>query len=213
MSFDDFVKLLSKIKNIELPAESSHFKMVPPTRKAFAQYSQEQLQQAKRAGVLALFYPNANLQVQVVLTLRKTYKGIHSAQISFPGGKIEPQDKNLKDTAVRETFEEIGVPINTVEIIKQLSQIYIPPSNFCVQPFLGILNETPQFKKQDTEVEQVIEVKLTDLLNDDNIISKKITTSYSSGIEVPAFMLNGYTVWGATAMMLSEIKDIIKQLA
>jgi 8-oxo-dGTP pyrophosphatase MutT (NUDIX family) len=213
MSFDEFVKLLSKIKNIELPAESSHFKMVPPTRKAFAQYSQEQLQQAKRAGVLALFYPNANLQVQMVLTLRKTYKGIHSAQISFPGGKIEPQDKNLKDTAVRETFEEIGVPINTVEIIKQLSQIYIPPSNFCVQPFLGILNETPQFKKQDTEVEQVIEVKLTDLLNDDNIISKKITTSYSSGIEVPAFMLNGYTVWGATAMMLSEIKDIIKQLA
>ncbi|GAL68627.1 NUDIX hydrolase [Jejuia pallidilutea] len=213
MSFDEFVKLLSKIKNIELPAESSHFKMVPPTRKAFAHYSQEQLQQAKRAGVLALFYPNANLQVQVVLTLRKTYKGIHSAQISFPGGKIEPQDKNLKDTAVRETFEEIGVPINTVEIIKQLSQIYIPPSNFCVQPFLGILNETPQFKKQDTEVEQVIEVKLTDLLNDDNLVSKKITTSYSSGIEVPAFMLNGYTVWGATAMMLSEIKDIIKQLA
>lgn len=212
MSFDEFVKLLSKIKNIQLPAESSHFKMVPPTRKAFAQYSQEQLQQAKRAGVLALFYPNINYEVQVILTLRKTYKGVHSAQVSFPGGKIEPQDKNLEATAVRETFEEIGVPVNTIEVVKKLSEIYIPPSNFCVQPFMGILKETPQFTKQETEVEQLIEVKLKDLLNDENLILKEITTSYSVGIEVPAFKLNGYTVWGATAMMLSEIKDIIKPL-
>lgn len=212
MSFDEFVNLLSKIKNIELPAESSHFKMVPPTRKSFAQYSEAQLEQAKKAGVLALFYPNQLKETQLVLILRKTYKGVHSAQISFPGGKIEPEDKNLKDTAVRETFEEIGVPISTITVKKELSQVYIPPSNFYVQPYLGVLEKPPVFKKQESEVEQVIEVKLSDLIDDGNLISKEVKTSYSVGIEVPAFKLNGFTVWGATAMVLSEIKDIIKQL-
>lgn len=213
MGFDEFVNLVSKIKNIELPAESSHFKMVPPTRKAFAQYSEAQLKRAKRAGVLALFYPNQHKQTQLVLILRKTYKGVHSAQISFPGGKIEPNDKNLEETAVRETFEEIGVPINTISVEKKLSQVYIPPSNFCVQPYLGILSAPPKFNKQDSEVEQIIEVKLTDLIDDDNLVNKEVKTSYSVDIEVPAFKLNGFAVWGATAMILSEVKDIIKQLA
>ncbi|MFS4482813.1 NUDIX hydrolase [Hyunsoonleella sp. 2307UL5-6] len=212
MNFDEFENLVSKIKNIELPAESSHFKMVPPSRKSFEQYSDKQLQQAKKAGVLALFYPNADKQMQVVFILRKSYKGVHSAQVSFPGGKVEPKDKNLKDTAVRETFEEVGVPIEDITVIKKLSQVYIPPSNFCVQPYIGVVAQQPIFKKQEREVEQIIEVKLLDIINDDNIILKNIKTSYSVDIEVPAFKLNDFTIWGATAMILSEIKDIVKQL-
>lgn len=212
MNFDEFENLVPKIKNIELPAESSHFKMVPPSRKSFEKYPNKQLQQAKKAGVLALFYPNADKQMQVVFILRKTYKGVHSAQVSFPGGKLEPKDKNLEDTAVRETFEEVGVPLEDITVIKKLSQVYIPPSNFCVQPYIGVVAQQPIFKKQEREVEQIIEVKLLDIINDDNIILKNIKTSYSVDIEVPAFKLNDFTIWGATAMILSEIKDIVKQL-
>lgn len=212
MNFDEFENLVPKIKNIELPAESSHFKMVPPSRKSFEQYPNKQLQQAKKAGVLALFYPNADKQMQVVFILRKTYKGVHSAQVSFPGGKPEPEDKNLEDTAVRETFEEVGVPLDDITVIKKLSQVYIPPSNFCVQPYIGFVAQQPIFIKQEKEVEQIIEVKLLDIINDDNIILKNIKTSYSVDIEAPAFKLNDFTIWGATAMILSEIKDIVKQL-
>ncbi len=213
MNFDEFVNLIPKIENIVLPAESSHFKMVPPTRKSFAQYSESQLKQAKKAGVLALFYPNQTQETQFALILRRTYKGVHSAQVSFPGGKIEPSDKDLEETAIRETFEEIGVPVDDVQVVKKLSQVFIPPSNFCVQPFIGIVQEQSVFKKQESEVEKIIEVKLSDLINDENLISKEVKTSYSIGIEVPAFKLNGFTVWGATAMVLSEIKDIVNQLA
>lgn len=212
MNFDEFVKLLSKIKNIQLPAESSHFKMVPPSRKTFAQYSEEQLKNAKRAGVLALFYPDSYNITRFVLMLRKTYRGVHSAQVSFPGGKIEPNDKNLEDTALRETFEEVGIPISKIKVVRALSQVYIPPSNFYVQPFMGFLDKEPIFKKEESEVEEVIEVKLNDLLEGTNFISKTIATSYSVGTEVPAFKLNGFTVWGATAMVLSEVKDIIVKL-
>ena len=104
------------------------------------------------------------------------------------------------------------MPINSIEIVKTLSQLYIPPSNFYVQPYLGITKNLPIFIKQEDEVEAIIEVPLSHFL-DENIVTKKIVkTSYSVEVEVPAFKLNGHIVWGATAMMLSEIKDLLKQL-
>ncbi len=210
MNFDEFLKLTSKVKNIKLPAESAHFKMVPPFRRDLIKKQKEAIKKAKRAGVLALFYPNINKQTELVLILRKTYEGVHSAQVAFPGGKLEKQDVSLEAAALRETFEEVGVPIATIEIIRKLSQVYIPPSNFYVQPFLGVAKRTPIFKKQDDEVESIIKVNLQHFLDDSILITKKISTSYSADVEVPAFKLNGHIVWGATAMMLSEIKDLLK---
>ncbi|GGZ83332.1 NUDIX hydrolase [Algibacter mikhailovii] len=211
MNFDNFLQSLSKIKNIELPAVASHFKMVPPPRRAALMQQNEAIKNAKQAGVLALFYPDNSNETKFVLILRKTYKGVHSAQVAFPGGKLEAGDASLKAAALRETFEEVGVKVEDIEVIKRLSQVFIPPSNFNVQPYLGITKIKPEFVKQENEVEDLIEVNIDDFLNDAVLISKKVNTSYGVEIEVPAFALNGHVVWGATAMMLSEIKDLLKQ--
>ena len=212
MRFEEFLKSVSKIKNIPLPAEVSHFKMVPPFRQELLKKQKEAIKQVKHAGVLSLFYPDEDMETKFVLILRKTYKGVHSAQVAFPGGKLEAQDASLRDTALRETFEEVGVPIDTVQIVRSISQVYIPPSNFYVHPFIGFTQTTPQFIKQDDEVEALIEIDLEHFLDEQSLISKKVKTSYSIEVEVPAFKLNDYVVWGATAMMLSEIKDLLKQL-
>lgn len=212
MNFDKFLKSISKIENIPLLGEASQFKMVPPFRQALLKKQKHVMKNAKRAGVLALFYPNLKHETTLVLILRNTYKGVHSAQIGFPGGKLEPQDNSLQDAAVRETFEEIGVPINQIEVVKQITEVYIPPSNFYVQPFIGISRETPIFIKEDAEVEAVIEVTLKHFLDDNQVIKKIVSTSYSVDVEVPAFKLNNHVVWGATAMMLSEIKDLLKPM-
>lgn len=212
MNFDEFLVSLPKIKNIPLPAEASQFKMSPPFRRELIKQYRERMKDAKRAGVMALFYPNASRETHLVLILRNTYKGVHSAQIGFPGGKFEDNDESLKHTAVRETWEEVGVPEHKIEVVKQMTEVYIPPSNFYVQPYVGITDNTPQFIKQDEEVKDIIEVPLAHFLDDNIVVTKSVATSYTVKVDVPAFELNGHVVWGATAMMLSEIKDILKEV-
>jgi len=212
MDFDKFLLRISKIKNIPLPAESSQFKMAPPFRMELLKKYKEEMKHAKKAGVLALFYPNESKETYLALILRKEYSGVHSAQVGFPGGKLEESDNSLEDAALRETFEEIGVPINSIEVLTQLTQVYIPPSNFYVQPFFGISRTIPKFIKDDAEVEDIIQVPLIHFMDDAIIVSEKVSTSYKLKVEVPAFNLNEHIVWGATAMILSEIKDLLKQL-
>ncbi len=166
----------------------------------------------KKAGVLALFYPNESRSTNLLLILRKTYQGVHSNQIGFPGGKREKEDLDIMHTALRETHEEVGVPPQQVSIIKSLSEIYIPPSNFEVQPFIGLYEDPKPFVLQESEVESLVEVSLLDFMDDKKIFTQKLSTSYAKNIDVPAFKLNGYTVWGATAMMLSEIRELLKQV-
>ncbi|MFV0566247.1 MAG: NUDIX hydrolase [Flavobacteriaceae bacterium] len=211
MNFDEFSILISKIKNIPLPAEASQFKMVPAFRQDLLKKQKNAVDKAKQAGVMALFYPDKNNLTYLVLILRNTYPGVHSAQIGFPGGRLEATDVSLEAAAVRETFEEVGVPIANIEVVRALTPVYIPPSNFNVSPFLGICKTTPQFKKQDEEVEAVLEISLDQLLSDNNVATEILSTSYSSEVTVPAFKFNAHIVWGATAMMLSEIKDLLKK--
>ncbi len=167
---------------------------------------------SRKAGVLMLFYPDELLQTRFVLIHRKTYKGVHSNQVGFPGGKVEKEDENLKETALRETHEEVGIAPENIKIIRSISEVYIPPSNFLVSPFLGTINEKPLFIPEESEVESVIEVLLSDFMSEEAVFHKKLTTSYAKEIEVPAFKLNEYTVWGATAMMLSEVKELLKHI-
>jgi 8-oxo-dGTP pyrophosphatase MutT (NUDIX family) len=115
-------------------------------------------------------------------------------------------------TALRETYEEVGVRPEHVEVIREMSEVYIPPSNFWVHPYVGLYKNPAPFILQQTEVEQLIEVPLMHVLDDSYLSSQTLSTSYAKNIEVPAFHLNGFTVWGATAMMLNEIRELIKQV-
>lgn len=163
----------------------------------------------RKSAVMMLFYPKDG-ETHLVLTKRNAYPGVHSSQISFPGGKAETEDADLTATALRETFEEVGVEPDKIEVVMPFSEIYIPPSNFLVQPFLGILKNEPKFKPDPKEVTAIIQLPLDTFLDDSIIIPSEMKTSYSQSILVPAFVFEGHVVWGATAMMLSELKETIK---
>ena len=195
-----------------MPGETSHYKMAPIERLKELTKQSLKKNKAKRASVMVLFYPNKAGETHLALILRKTYKGVHSAQVGFPGGRQEVSDLSSKHTALRETQEEIGVLQEDIRVLKKLTKIYIPPSNFFVEPFIGICEKTPQFILQQTEVEALIEVKISDLLDDGIYCTRRLSTSYATDIEVPAYILNTHVVWGATAMMLSEVRELLKQL-
>lgn len=208
MIFNSFKIYISKLIATPLLGENAQFKMIPKIRMMELKEKMTS-KNSKKAAVLVLFYPNEQGETCFLLTLRASYNGTHSDQISFPGGKKDLRDLNLEATALRETYEETGIQISDIHIFKQMTVVFIPPSNFLVSPFLGITHHRPNFVK-NYEVEELIEVKLNDLLDETNVKYTTLSTSYAQNMEVPCFMLNNYVVWGATAMMLSEIKELIK---
>ena len=210
MDFRDFEKRIVKVTKMELPGEAVQFKMAPIERLQELKRIAKEKNTAKKAGVMVLFYPSENLETNLILILRKTYKGVHSAQVGFPGGKLEDEDETIQDAALRETEEEVGISRETISVLKKLTEIYIPPSNFFVQPFLGMTTELPKFIPQEEEVEALIEVSLSDFMDDENITIQTLSTSYAKSIEVPAFKFNGHIGWGATAMMLNEVRELLK---
>ena len=210
MNFQVFLNNIDAIKNTQLPGIEAQFKLAPKMRLAY-NAKRIQANKPKTAAVLALFYPNQKNNVSLLLTKRAIYNGTHSGQISFPGGKVEISDLNLKETALRETFEEVGVLKKEIQVIREITEVYIPPSNFSVTPFVGILNYKPVFKV-NSEVAKIIEIPFSDLLDDNNIASISITNSYMKETSVPCFNFDGSIIWGATAMMLSEIKELLKNM-
>ena len=210
MNFQVFLNNIDAIKNTQLPGIEAQFKLAPKMRLAY-NAKRIQANKPKTAAVLALFYPNQKNNVSLLLTKRAIYNGTHSGQISFPGGKVEISDLNLKETALRETFEEVGVLKKEINVIREITEVYIPPSNFSVTPFIGILNYKPVLKL-NSEVAKIIEVPFSDLLDDNNIASISITNSYMKDTTVPCFNIDGSIIWGATAMMLSEIKELLKNM-
>ncbi len=210
MKFTEFLDLIPKINNLPLPGKKAQFEMAPMERIKELKETDIDALNPRQAAVMALFYEKDNA-AYIILILRKTYKGVHSNQVGFPGGKVEPEDKNLLETAMRETFEEVGVAIEDMISIKKLTNIYIPPSNFWVQSFIGYMTKKPDFIAQDDEVEALIEVPLSELLSPTSVGVHRITTSYAVDLEVPIFRLQDHVVWGATAMMLSEIKELFNK--
>ena len=210
MNFKKFINHIEELKKIELGGLEAQFKLAPKLR---LKYDKQKIQakNPKKAAVLALFYPNKKNETSILLTQRASYKGTHSAQISFPGGKVEKTDKNLQETALREAFEEVGIQKEDVTVIREMTDVYIPPSNFLATPFIAYANAEPKYLINH-EVDSIIEITVNDLLSESSITSITMNTSYMDNIDVPAFSINSKIIWGATGMMLSEIKDLLKTI-
>lgn len=211
MDFQEFLRYVPKLIEAELPAFNAHLKMAPLERLESLKNSSGPDSQPRMASVLMLFYPK-NDKAHLVLIVRNSYKGIHSAQIAFPGGKYELEDENFAVTALRETHEEVGIHPDKIEILKPFTELYIPPSNFMVHPFLGISKEELVFVPEPAEVANIIELPLSTFLDDAIVIDTNLSTSYAANITVPAFKIEEHIVWGATAMMLSELKEVLKEV-
>ncbi|WP_026977411.1 NUDIX hydrolase [Flavobacterium tegetincola] len=211
MIFTDFLKYVPKIAKENLIGEEAHQKMSPPERLNFVKENKDAILNSRKAAVLMLFYPK-NTQTHLILIVRNAYPGVHSSQIGFPGGKVEAFDINLEATALRETHEEVGIAPEKISVVKAFTQLYIPPSNFTVFPFLGYSTEELVFKPDPREVFGIIEVSLNDFLDENNFTTENLQTSYMKEIELPVFKFDDKIVWGATGMMLSELKEVLKKV-
>lgn len=211
MDFQEFLKFVPNFLGITLPAREAQFKMVPFERLESMKNLNLGSLHPKTAAVMMLVYPKKG-KTHLVLIVRNSYEGIHSAQIALPGGKYEAADENYLNTALRETHEEIGIDPEKIEIIRAFTQLYIQASNFLVYPFLGVCKDEVIFIPDQNEVAQIIELPIEDFLKEDIVVNAHMSTSYAKNIEVPAFKINEHIVWGATAMMLSELKEVLKRI-
>jgi 8-oxo-dGTP pyrophosphatase MutT (NUDIX family) len=164
------------------------------------------------SAVLILFYPVENI-IHIPLMVRPVYKGVHSGQVSLPGGRREEGDHTLMETALREAKEEIGVVPGQIEILGTLSELYVPASNFLVLPVVGATSQRPDFKPDPYEVDRLLEVPLDEIQDVTRIGSKEIVVRDTITIQAPYYDLQGQTVWGATAMIISELNTILAELS
>ena len=130
-------------------------------------------------------------------------------KLVFLGESLKPKDANLWDTALRESSEEVG--LNGIEIhkLRSLTDVFIPPSNFLVSPFVSYSYEKPEFIPEKKEVDLILEIPLANLLDHQQVLYKKLTTNYIDEFEVPCYVFNEKVVWGATAMILSELRILL----
>lgn len=211
MQIDDFLKCVSKLEHCQLPGWSAQSKLSPLHRESMLELNIETQLKAKKASILMLCYPDFQGVMHLVLIERNTYAGVHSAQIGFPGGRPESEDTDLQSTALREMEEEIGFDRRLVQIIRSLSPIYIPPSQFYVHPFLGYTQSLGSFSKDDREVAQILEIPLKTFMQTQPTHAQVSLPNDLLQV-VPVFEWQEHRIWGATAMMLSELKEMLKQV-
>lgn len=189
-----------------MPGKDAQVKMAPrPIDER--RFAENPARPPRLGGVMVLLYPHEN-EIYIPLMKRPEYDGAHSGQISFPGGKLEDSDTDLVDTALRETHEEIGIERDQIEVIGNLSELFIIASNFKVLPTVGLLKEPPRFIPDPIEVADVLTMPLNHL-HDRSI--RKVKEMYFPPYTIfsPYFEVSGEIVWGATAMMLSELSAIL----
>lgn len=165
----------------------------------------------REGAVLILLYPMGST-LRTGLIVRPLYDGVHSGQVAFPGGRREVSDGDLFETAMREAHEEVGVRQSEVKLLGQLSEIYIPPSNFLVQPYVGYAAQRPNYVLDPREVAGILEPRIGDILQADAIRKRRVQLSNGTQITVDCFELEGRVVWGATAMMLAELRAVLESL-
>ena len=206
-----FLKLLKEQLIHHLPGEKAHLRMSPSHRPLSSNALKNAIKVRDSAVAVVIFQKND--QLECILTQRSDYEGNHGGQVSFPGGKKDPNDINLEETARRECYEEIGIPLHSGILLGQLTDVFIPVSSFLVKPFVYYHNELPQLIKNDREVAEILTFPLFDLKKEDLISSMEIHlpngTIYR---DIPYFKLSDRKVWGATALILNELREILLKL-
>jgi len=187
----------------------SHLKMVPEARRAEIEHF-ENIRDARQAAVLICLVNDGKNDTGVVLIRRNEYDGVHSGQISFPGGRYEDGDTDMISTALREADEETNIRKSDVEVIGKITPVFIPPSNFFVTPVLAWAENQPELIPDPSEVSEIMIVSLADLMDPANRQVRNIAHREFNFIDVPCFYIHGNIIWGATAMMLMELLDILE---
>ena len=205
---EDTIQSLENALKEPKPGLDAQLMMMPHPRPGNQLYSEVE-DTCVKAGVLILLYPWKD-RLHVVFTRRTDRVDFHQAQISFPGGQQE-QDESFKEAALREAHEEVNISPESVRILGELTPLYVPPSNYCVYPVVAFSDSRPDFRPSEHEVEEVIEVPLNHLLNPENI--RRETWHYKGrDIEVPFYSFKEDKIWGATAMILAELLDLLNRI-
>ncbi len=210
MTLDELTKSLRQRLALPLPGQEAQFKMAHAERRINS--SRYKLpDDHRKSAVLIMLYESGN-SIKFPLIIRPVYDGVHSGQVALPGGSFDESDITLKGTAVREACEETGVLAKNLKVIGELSDLYIPPSNFLVNPFIAIHQNKPVFIPQEREVARIVEMDVEKILDEKFIGEKTIKLNNGVSIITPVFDINGLTVWGATAMILSEFKSVLYEV-
>lgn len=191
----------------ELPDAEAHSKMLPPGRRL--KTTTEEASQVKLSSVLLLLFQE-NGKLFTCLTRRPSTMTHHPGQISFPGGKVEKEDISAEMTALREANEEVGIIPDEVEILGKLSDLYVEVSQFSIHPFIAWANRKPDFVVNNNEVEELILFPVSDFVSNELISETEIET-VTGRLNVKYYPYNGEFIWGATAMILSELIEILKK--
>jgi 8-oxo-dGTP pyrophosphatase MutT (NUDIX family) len=204
-TLDDVQRALSR----PLPGPDAHLKMAPQPRPGRTP-TLALPSDCREGGVLILLYSRAE-RLYFVLTRRTETVRSHKGQISLPGGKREGSE-SLIQTALRETCEEVGVPPDGTEVIGRLSKLYVSASNYCIHPFVAHRQIPPTFRPDPVEVAEVLEVPLFTLL-DPSIrkVEHWSASQFDAPRRVPFFAIESQVVWGATAMILSELATLLEE--
>jgi len=200
-------QLQSRLKE-PLPGLPAMLPMAPPFREALIKQTLVTARPKTAAVLIPIHIKNES--IHIILTKRSAHPGVHSSQISFPGGRMEPGDEDLCSTALRETREELQLTDTRIEVFGTLTPLYIPPSNYWVHPFVGILHQPPTvWSPQKAEVALVLEPSLRELF--DPTIRVTQTTQTTEGPRaVPGFQVSEHFIWGATAMILEEFLSLLR---
>jgi 8-oxo-dGTP pyrophosphatase MutT (NUDIX family) len=207
-----FADSLEQLLGLGLPGWEAQSLMVPPGRKEAAVAGLSKPEPPRRAAVLAIIRQISEGWYRLVFIKRPDYDGTHGGQIAFPGGKAEPGDSCLRDAAIRETFEEIGVPFKSLRMLGSLSPVYIPPSHFWVEPFLAFTTDRLEYIPDDREVDYILEIPLKRIISPESVVASAFKTANGLMKNYPCFCFGNQIVWGATAMITSEIRALLAKL-